>query len=88
MTAALLTYRPPSVRKLRNMMGYLQKEETKRRFLGNTLCCMLWALAPKMERESYAEFAQRLDDASNGAVSDLRTGKEIVDDLIARLRKR
>ena len=86
MTAALLTYRPPNVRMLSNVLGHLRKEEAKRRFLGNTLCLMLRALAPRLQRETYGEFARRLDDASS-AESDSRTGKQIIDDLVARLRK-
>lgn len=86
MTAALLTYRPENVRMLGNVMGHLQKEEAKRRFIGDTLCGVLAALAPGMQRESYGEFARRLDDAGSGA--DSRTGRQIVDDLVARLKKR
>ena len=85
MTAALLTYKPPSVRMLENVIGYMRKEEAKRRFLGNTLSYMLKALAPRVDRESYAEFAQRLDGGDQGMKEDARTGRQIIDDLKAKL---
>ena len=85
MTAALLTYRPPNVRMLRDVLGYMRKEEAKRRFLGNTFCYMLKALVPRVDRESYSEFARRLDDREQSAKEDTRTGRQILDELKAKL---
>lgn len=82
MTAALLTYRPPSVALLRGAVGYMQAEEAKQRFARNTESLILQALAPKLERETYLAFVQRMERREP---SDTRTGKQILEDLIGKL---
>ena len=85
MTAALLSYRPPSVRLLANVLAYELREEAKRRFIGNTLSMLLKVTAPKLERESYADFAARVEN--NPEHRDNRTAKEIIEDIKSMLRK-
>lgn len=82
MTAALLRYRPRNIHLLCNMLSYESKAEAKGRFLGDTLCYILKANAPKFERETYSAFCERLD--GHAKAEDNRTGSEIINDLIAK----
>ena len=80
----MLAYRPGSVGLLRCLLRYLRKEELKRQFAENTSSMILRALCPKMERKLYSDFASELEEDAPPA--DTRTGQQIIDDLIAKLR--
>ena len=84
MTDALLLYRPKGIRLLQNVLNYRRTEDVKRSFIGNTLCYLLRAVAPKFERQIYSDFIEKLE--GRGQQEDERTGREIIDDLRAKLR--
>lgn len=60
----------------------MQAEEAKRRFARNTASLILQALAPKLERETYLAFVQRIERREP---PDTRTGRQILEDLIGKL---
>lgn len=67
---------------LRCLLRYLRKEELKRQYAANTACLILRALWPKLDREMYSEFAERLDGRQP---QDSRTGRQIIEDLRSSL---
>ena len=85
MTFARLAYHPQTVIELRNLLKYMKKQELKQQFCGNTLCFLLKAMKPQIQRPFYSEYVEVLDGQ---AVKDTRTGVEIVEDLKNQLIKR
>ncbi len=70
---------------LRYLLRYLRREEIKRQYAQNTVCMILRALCPKLDRECYSDFAEEL----NGNLEkDTRTGGQILEDMIAKLEGR
>lgn len=60
----------------------MRAEEAKMRFARNTQSLILQALAPKLERETYLAFVQRMERREP---PDTRTGRQILEDLIGKL---
>ena len=52
----------------------------------NTVCLILNALRPQLNRAIYSDFVEALELPQQG--QDSRTGKQIVDDLVAQLQSR
>lgn len=86
MTYARLVYQPASVHELRYLLKYLRKQEVKQEFAYNTLSLILNAMRPKLKRELYSEFAQKLDGQQKR--EDERSGMEIVEDLKNMIKNR
>lgn len=84
-TFAQLAYRPQTLEELRYLLGYLKKQELQEEFARNTMSLLLRAVYPKLKRPLYSEFVKETEKKKN---TDKRTGREIVDDLIARIKKR
>lgn len=85
MTFALLAYRPGSVAQLRLLLRYMRREELKNQYARNTDCIILRALCPEIRRELYSEFVETLDGTR---MKDTRSGEEIRQDIISKLRRR
>lgn len=62
----------------------MRKEELKRQYAANTNCLILNALCPKLKRVMYSEFSEEFEEKQK----DERTGNQIVEDLIEKLKRR
>ena len=84
MTAALLTYCPPSVYMLGRMLQYMSRKEAEERFARNTQSFILRAIVPKFKREIYSEFVEKL---KNNDDNPAPTADQIKEKRAALLKK-
>lgn len=70
---------------LRLLLVYMKKQEIREEYARNTMSLLLRAALPKLQRPLYSEYVKEMDKKKS---ADRRTGREIVDDLIARIKKR
>ena len=62
MTYTALLYKPPTVYMLCKLLERMRREETKQRFARDTMCYLLMAYAPKVNRSIYSDFVETLCD--------------------------
>lgn len=70
---------------LRLLLVYMKKQEIREEYARNTMSLLLRAAWPKLQRPLYSEYVKEMDKKKS---ADRRTGRELVDDLIARIKKR
>lgn len=67
------------------LLRYLRKQEIKQQYAWNTVCLVLNAMRPELQRVFYSDYAEEIDGQKQ---NDSRTGQQIVDDLKEKIRSR